>query len=267
MTKSVLILGCGPAGLFAAHAAECAGLNVTIASKKRKSEMFGAQYLHQPIPEVSEDPFQVTYRLDGTFDGYRDKVYGKGFRGTVSPEDYEGDHEAWDIRAAYDVLWRHYQNSIEDVDFQHPQDAIGFLSTFMAKETFSHYISTVPAPTICGDMGHGFPATQVFSVGDAPERGVFSPITQPLNTVVCNGESDVSWYRAANILGYNTVEWPTGKCPPIEGVAPVMKPIKTNCNCFPNVHRLGRYGKWTKGALSHEAFYETYTGLAGEPWS
>jgi len=36
----------------------------------------------------------------------------------------------------------------------------------------------------------------------------------------------------------------------------VEKPIRTSCRCFPDVHRMGRYGKWKKGVLSHEAWEE-----------
>jgi hypothetical protein len=264
MTR-VVILGCGPAGLFAAHAAECAGADVEIIGRKRKSEMFGAQYLHAPIPEVNDGdvPFRVTYRLRGTVEGYRDKVYGPGFREDVSPEALEPDHDGWNIRAAYDLLWMHYQGRIVDQTFDNPgqlHDMIG------ARTDVGHWVSSIPAPLLCSSNMHGFQAQQVWALGDAPERGQFSPITTALNEVVCSGEKETSWYRCANILGYNTVEWPNGKKPPIEGVTDVLKPTGTNCDCLPMVHRIGRYGKWTKGVLSHSAFFETYHGIKGEPW-
>src|SRR4051794_1106286 len=118
MAERVLVLGCGPAGLMAAHAATLAGYEPTIVSRKRKSEMYGAQYLHQPIPEVSPDKsFHVRYELDGSVDGYRDKVYGDAWRGQVSPEDLETDHEGWDIRSTYDMLWNFYGKDVEDTTF------------------------------------------------------------------------------------------------------------------------------------------------------
>lgn len=263
MTKTVLILGCGPAALFAAHAAELAGFNPIIASKKRKSEMFGAQYLHQTIPELSQQSFQVHYQLVGDVQGYKDKVYGPGYRGTVSPDELLGDHEGWDIRSAYDTLWMRYQDKIIELEF----GSGDMVDTILQGIPASHYISTIPAPILCSDQSHGFTAQRIWSVGDAPERGIFTPIKTDLNTVVCSGSKDDSWYRKANILGYNTVEWPANKKPPLEGISAVDKPISTNCTCLPYVHRLGRYGKWIKGVLSHEAFYETYAGLAQQPWS
>lgn len=264
MNKRVLVLGCGPAGLFAAHAAEAAGFNAVIVSKKRKSEMFGAQYLHQPIPDLVDDaPFKVKYEMHGTPAGYRDKVYGVGYRGNVSPEDLTEEHDGWNIRAAYDALWMAHQDRIIDVDWQHPTEVDAFLNLSHGREEFGHYISTIPGVLLCTNPSHAFTSQKVWAIGDAPERGIFSPITTTLNTVVCNGDKDVSWYRAANILGYHTVEWPERKKPPIEGISAVTKPIATTCDCLPFVHRSGRYGKWTKGVLSHESFYETYYGLTG----
>lgn len=259
--KDVLILGCGPAGLFAAKAVEDVGMKPHIISKKRKSEMYGAQYLHAPIPDISpERGFRVGYHLMGSLEVYRDKVYGKGFRGSLSPEDLQSEHDAWDIRQAYNDLWVHFQNDISPVDFTSSQETVAFLENAKA----NHFLSTIPANLLCHNPGHMFHGTEIFAIGDAPERGIFSPITSDLNSVVCSGWWEESWYRKSNILGYNTVEWPKGKRPPIEGVSSVIKPIGTTCDCLPYVHRLGRYGKWTKGILSHEAYYETRAGLRGD---
>lgn len=259
MSKTVAILGCGPSALFAAHAATMADHEVIIFSRKRKSEMYGAQFLHMPIPEVSEDPFTIEYSLMGTADGYRDKVYGPGYRGTVSVEEFSGEYPAWDIRYAYNYLWFRYASNIVDITFT---NAIHIANT-LDESGANIFLSTIPAPLLCNRSDHGFTARSVWAVGDAPERGVFSPITTELNQVVCSGNRDDSWYRKSNILGFNTVEWPDNRKPPIEGISPVLKPTSTNCDCFPNVHRAGRYGQWKKGVLSHSSFYDTFQGLTG----
>lgn len=256
--KTVAILGCGPAGIFAAWAAERAGFEPVIYSKKRKSEMFGAQYLHQPIPDISGMSFDVEYQLRGTSAGYREKVYGNGQGLIVSTDELVGIHQAWDIRQAYSKLFDAYLDNIVDINFGSPQDVHGLV----LNTEHSHYISTIPASMLCVTPAHSFHSQKVWAIGDAPERGIWSPIKQELNTVVCNGEKDVSWYRSANILGFHTAEWPEAKKPPIEGLSAVLKPIATDCDCLSMImHRVGRYGKWTKGVLSHEAFYETEAGL------
>lgn len=258
--KKALILGCGPAGLMAAHAAAMRDHDVVILSKKRKSEMFGCQYLHRPIPLVTQgEPVNVEYRLQGSPDEYRRKVYGDQ-RVQTSPETLDADHPAWDIRDAYDQLWKMYGQYVIDIDLAGGNMEHTTTHTLLEQADVTY--STIPAPLLCKRLDdHQFLAEKVWAIGDAPERGVFSPVTTDENSVLCNGEPSPSWYRVSNVFGYNTVEWPGGRKPPVENVAEVVKPVRTNCDCRPNINRLGRYGKWQKGVLSHEAFYEVYDGL------
>lgn len=265
MTKKVLIFGCGPAGLMAAAAVRESGLEPVILSHKRKSEMFGAQYLHRPIPGFSPDqPFEVEYLLRGSPSQYRDKVYGPGFRGTVSPEDLSESHSGWDIRTTYNNLWEVFVDNITEYRIT---DGLSFqadLAAMTNEENVAHALSTVPLPLLCIAQDHGFTAQEIYAIGDAPERGVFAPFKPAtINQVICDGRPETSWYRAANIQGYNTIEWPLKKKPPISNISGVTKPTSTNCTCHqPLLHRLGRYGKWQKGVLSHEAYYETLAGLS-----
>jgi hypothetical protein len=248
---------------MAAHAAAELGHDIKIVSKKRKSEMYGAQYLHRPIPGLDSTMVRgtdIAYELRGSVEGYRDKVYGRTYSGNVSPQDLDREHKGWNIRTAYDDLWDMYAPFVVDMPVRAtdllPEGAIGSLGADLV-------ISSLPAPVLCLDMegvtqhGHAFEAQEVWAIGDAPERGVFNPITVPKNTVVCNGEPDVGWYRTANVFGRSTTEWPLKRKPPVEGVALVAKPLKTTCTCQPNVRRVGRYGRWEKGVLAHTAYYDT----------
>ncbi len=248
----VLILGCGPAGLIAAHAAKTFGADIAILSKKRPSHMKGAQYLHRPISGIDcGDPFQIDYQLKGSPMGYRMKVYGPKYMGTVSPEDLAEPHSGWDIRRAYDALWDLYGHAVTDWQ----------ASPIGLKSMLDHYapsvtISTVPAPTLCS-QNHSFLATNVFSTDSLSSVGIY----MPENTVVCNGEEAPRWYRAARIKGWETIEWPGDSKPPITPLWSVPKPTDNNCDCFPQVIRGGRYGVWRKGVLSHEIYDETLKAL------
>jgi hypothetical protein len=258
----VLILGCGPAGLMACHAAAMAGHDVVVVSKRRKSEMYGAQYLHAPIPKIDcGKPRLIEYQLRGTIDGYRYKVYGPDSRRAVSPETLEESHLGWNIRRAYDDLWDMYGSYVVHTEFQMPTDLHRFLESGDASADL--VISSLPAPLLCTTT-HQFSGEDIWAIGDAPERGVVNPIAVPAETVVCNGEPDVSWYRTANVFGRSTTEWPVRRKPPVEGVARVTKPLATDCTCWPAVRRVGRYGQWTKGVLSHTAYVETAEYLGGQ---
>lgn len=255
--KSVAILGCGPAGMFAAHAFNEAGWDVVIFSKKRKSQMFGAQYLHRPIPGLPEIRTTVVYSLVGTASGYAEKVYGGAVPvGQVSPVVLEGAHDAWDIRAAYFDAYERYEHQVI------PMVLSASAVSDVLKSDAKYVISTVPAPAICGNDRHEFIAQNVWAAGDAPELGQFCPIYCPPNTVICNGDSDRAWYRLSNVFGHTTCEWPAARKPPVSGVAEVVKPIRHTCTCWTGrVVSLGRYGAWKKGVLSHQA-YEAAAALA-----
>lgn len=245
--KRAAVLGCGPAGLFAAHALVDAGWDVTVYSNRRRSEMFGAQYLHAPVPGLAEIGTVIHYRLQGSVVAYRDKVYEGMPVESVSPESLAGYHRAWDIRAAYYDAWERYQSLIKHT----PGIGAADVEDLRGKG-FRLIVSSLPAPSICMGL-HRFQSQKVWASGDAPERGKMCPVETPADTVICNGDPAPSWYRASNVFGYNTCEWPGGTKPPLD-VAEVIKPIKTDCDCQPGVLRIGRYGTWTKGVLSHEAY-------------
>jgi hypothetical protein len=252
----VFVLGCGPAGLISAYAAQREfNADVLIYSIKRKSNLFGCQYLHAPIPGLNEerDGRAVKYRLFGTVEEYREKVYGS-LTLPVSPQQLPGDHMAWDIRSTYDQLWEMFEPSIINFSLR-PADVVPLLSAFMPNVC----ISSVPLPNLCqmGDA-HTFQSVKCWAIGDAPELGQHVPVGTAPFTVNCNGESGVGWYRVSNVFGYSTVEWPGHrKKPPYEGVVPFNKPLTTNCDCMPSVLRVGRFGRWAKGVLSHTAYDAT----------
>jgi hypothetical protein len=265
MKGIIVVLGCGPAGLFATHAAALAGYGVINLSKKRKSDLYGCQYLHRPIPILTTErtPFRVKYELRGTEAQYRAKVYGPDSRVVVSPTDLCGEHDAWDLRATYDQAWEVYGDAvhhtlISGANLQHHLDDV-------IKNVGDVYrvINTIPAIALCLDPEHTFKAERVWAMGDAPERGQQVPGYVDDFSVVCNGEDSPRWYRAAKVFGYGTVEWPDGSKPPFDGVAAVEKPVGTTCNCWPDVMRVGRYGQWAKGVLSHDAFGEVFESLTG----
>jgi hypothetical protein len=260
----VAVLGCGPAGLMAAHGAIVAGADdVRIISRKRKSELFGTQYLHAPIPGMTERPaVRVDYLLHGSVEEYRTKVYGDDWHGKASPEDLDEEHDAWDIRQTYNTLWETYSDYIIDQQMDR-----GWVAHFLDIDArgnlgFDLIISSVPRPLTCVE-GHVFPSAVIWAMGDAPERGQFVPMRDSVapNTVICSGERDVSWYRLSKVFGYASVEWPGRVQPPFEGVARVEKPLRTNCDCHAqrdDIMFVGRYGQWEKGVLSHNAFFGAF---------
>jgi hypothetical protein len=264
--KRVYVLGAGPAGLLAAHAAQKRGYEVTVFSRPNdqgyaaKSELHGCQYLHRSIPDLtfSVDGRPVSYKLAGSMEAYRRKVYGDGWEGRVSPDEFgpEGAHYAWDLRAAYDTLWRRFLPQIV------PTLLTAESVRVFTEDPHAHTFVSIPAPSLCRRIEeHKFPTQDVWAMGSAP--GNYLPYEAPDFTVECNGEPAPRWYRAATVFGHSTLEWPGGVKPPIRGVAAVRKPLSTDCDCHlgKRVTRIGRYGRWTKGVLSHTAYFEAAEAL------
>lgn len=262
MTK-IAVLGCGPAGMFATHAAVGMGCSVDIFSKPRKSFMRGAQYLHKPIPGLSTDPFKIDYRLVGSVEGYREKVYGDDPDIPVSPQSLVGVHDAWDIREAYDNAWSEYGHRVRDLDVASFK-GFEFLDDIVEK--YDMVISTIPAKVMCYmEERHKFTSEKIWSTDFVKHVGAFEDkLGEPIpdNIVICSGEPDDWWYRQSRIQGYENTEFPISRKPKADKVWEVEKPVSTDCNCWPEIRRLGRYGAWRKGVLSHEAFYNVERWLS-----
>jgi hypothetical protein len=261
----VAILGSGPAGLMSAAAVVEAqgnpfGCNIDIFSNNGKSSLYGAQYLHEPIPSYTDTRWPnasrvIQYLLRGEPDEYRRKVYGPMWDGTVSAEELDEAHYAWDIRQTYDALWEDFESMVIPIQM----DPAGMRMLTEGRTHYGRYdliINTIPRPALCAE-GHQFNSTSIWAAGEAPDQGIFLDRfdCDPF-TVICNGKENPSWYRISNIYGHKTIEWPEEIRPPIPSVAAVTKPLKTNCDCWPGVLHVGRYGKWQKGYLTHHAYKE-----------
>lgn len=264
MPDKIAILGCGPAGMFAAHAAAQLGVDFTIYSKNRKSYMRGAQYLHEPIPGLSSDPFMVEYTLKGDVDGYREKVYGDMGDILVSPESLVGISPAWDIREAYDAAWDLYGDRVVDWDATKER---GLIQHFVGSHDL--VFSSVPANAICEfPKFHQFKSQIVWATEAVKSFGEFeldSDGDMVDDLVVCSGDPQDWWYRQSRIRGWENTEFPHNHKPHFgdgSKVHRVVKPLSTTCNCFPEIHRIGRYGVWKKGVLSHEAYNEAFTTIS-----
>lgn len=252
---TVAILGCGPAGLMAAHAVALRGRPIAIFSKPEKSKLGGAQYLHRPIPYItSEEPdTHIRYVMRGDAQTYRKKVYGDDptvpFVSFNVFKDRQSD-PAWSLIKAYDALWESFGHMVNAVDIT-PQ---------FVQELHREYemvLSTVPLPHIC--LARAGLINEVHHFGVQEIRVCTEDYADDVeqDTIVYDGTPERSWYRSSKILGVPGTEWSTFGVPAKLPVPTITdrKPIRTTCTCHPDVLRLGRRGTWTKGVLTHDAFY------------
>lgn len=253
--KTVAILGCGPAGLLAAHAVGLTGQPMSIHSVPTKSVIGGAQFLHEPIPllhDASQPSRVLTYRTQGTALGYREKVYGlsdpETMPDTVSMEGVHDGQEvpAWDLVETYDYLWDAFGQSLNEAHINE------FWLEAHANE-FRLIISTIPKRFLCMDRARHRFTQQTVYVDPTP------PTHLEPDSIVYNGEKSPSWYRASRIGDHGGTEWSdrTPAPPGVERIA-FQKPLRNTCDCWPNVVHVGRYGAWRKGVLLTDAFREAW---------
>lgn len=264
--KRAAVFGCGPAGLFAVHALVQKGWTVDCFSRKRRSEIYGAQYLHAPIPGLSEIKGQICYRFDGgSVEDYLQKVYGTvppfGELAWAQSTLSEEPRPAWDLRRAYVDAWNTYESNIVNTDLSPAWLLGGYKDDGVDLGSYSVFISSVPATALCAKPEeHAFRSQKVWAIGDAPERGIFCPVSVAPGEIVYNASRDSGWYRASNVFHYKTAEWPEARRPPIDGVSEVAKPLHTTCDCWldhPRFIRVGRYGAWDKTQHVHHAYLRT----------
>lgn len=254
MTKPIAILGCGPSGLLAAWACTLAEKTFAIFSHPVKSGLGGAQYLHKPIDGLTdpETAHIVTYRMIGDPQSYFYKAYGMELHHFNADwwKD-ENQEPAWNLIYYYDTLWECFERYINQAEITH-----SWLESIVGD--FDLIINTIPLGSICAPLAPHF-------FNKAPIRIKTEAINPniPDNEIWYDGTPDHSWYRQSNVFGHGNTEWgPTApKVLPQTGLINGSKPIGTNCDCWPQIVKVGRYGRWAKSEHTHDAFLDTAKAL------
>lgn len=247
-----VVLGCGPAGLLAAHGITMAGGKPLIISKKAKSKILGAQFLHRAIPEITshEPDGVIDFRKEGWAGKYAERIYGDRNHPTSWERYQSGPHPAWSMQAAYEVLWDRYESQVMD------QEVTSDLLDEIERE-FSLAISTIPAWILCGGTnGHAFPTVSVYILPWTP----FGASDPKQNFIMYNGSSHpAEWYRTSRIFGHCSTE--SAKPFDEPGEQKGFKVLNTDCDCRPKIIRAGRFGEWRSGILTHHAFEKAMASM------
>jgi hypothetical protein len=241
-----VILGCGPAGLLAAHACAQRGVDFDIFSIREKSNILGAQFLHVPIQGICDEPHgHIVLYKQGTKRGYAEKVYGNPDAVCSWDAYQEGTMPAWSLRRCYDMLWEQYKERIKA--FQIGSDVLDMLEA----ENYDFRFSSIPAPALCSNvLDHSFAVKKIWVIEQAP-------MGLPDNCIMYNGDPKVEWYRASVLWGHAASEY--GHY--LHGAHEGIKPLETTCNCRPEWQRIGRFGQWKKGVLVHDAYGDVLGAL------
>lgn len=214
--------------------------------------MSGAQYLHKPIPGITEDDeaFSLCYYKRGTRTGYAFNTYGDE-QAPVSWHKFpEGYVSAWPLREAYQRLWDLYSDSVEDA----------YVTARMARDLSGRVINTIPRDKICLDPeGHEFKAQTVYIAPYCAEE-------IPEDTILYNGmksfRTPKNYYRVSRIRGVDSTE---SRVPFFGGVEG-YKPLSHTCDCHPNIYHMGRFGVWDKNVLLHNVWEDAMEYANAMKW-
>ena len=233
----VAVIGCGPAGLLAALAVEEAGHEPDLISRKQKSIIGGAQYIHESIPWLTDGMHseEVTTVKLGTREGYAFKVYGDASAKVELGSLQRADTGLADGPAVSEVVGpilepcaRHHGRAPR-VGARLMQDMI---------------ICSAPRWSVCRAPDvHEFHRQTIY-------LGHTQSIRLPENTIMYSGRAMDNWTRISNLFGANSVEWSDASWEPDH--RPVIagaKPLGHTCDCHPEVKFVGRFGRWEKGAV------------------
>jgi len=245
----VAVLGCGPAGLAAAHAAAGLADEVHIYAPKRKTPQRGPIMLHRPIPGINNtqpDGYVRQIVIGGSILDYRLRLYGD-INIRINGDILEEGFHTWRIPTAYDAMWEKYHELITDRAIA-PDEL-----DMMAKE-YDLVVSTAPAPLLCMTPGwHEFRSVPI-----AIELHSSYP-NQPANTVIYNSYGHIPWIRSSRIFEAEVTEYMPDDAP--DTCVLIQKPLSTDCTCHPRVLKTGRMGSWTNETWIDHAYYETRTAL------
>jgi hypothetical protein len=245
----VAIVGCGPAGLLAAHAVAIAGHAPVLYSKKAEmSPNARGVFLHRPVPGITSGVERQTISLVavGSRYTYAEKVYGREDAPTSWDKYANRAVSGWPIASAYLRLWDLYSPLVREAEIG-PEEAVAL------DWSYPLVINTAPAYALCKvrpwhrdvDGVHLFPSRRIWVRHEAP-------VGLPNNTMMYNGRSQDPWCRASRLFGVGATEYGSPQPNAHEGI----KVGPTTCDCNPRIHRAGRWGTWKPGVLLHHA-YET----------
>ena len=244
----VAVIGCGPAGLAAAHAAAGLANEVDIYAPKKQTPQRGPIMLHRPIPGINNeqpDGYVRQIVIGGSILDYRLKLYGD-VNIAINGDILEDGFHTWRVPATYDRMWELYSDQIKGWEIT-PEELDDLAIAY------DLVVCTAPAPNLCRTPWHEFHSADV-----AIKLHASYP-DQPPNTVVYNSYSHINWVRSSRIFEAEVTEWKPEDAP--EDAIIIHKPLSTDCNCHPRVLKTGRMGAWRNETWIDTAYYQTREAL------
>lgn len=248
----VSIIGCGPAAMMIAHACDQHNVPFRIYGPGVPSVIGGAQYLHSDVGVRYDGlrPEPVNYTHTGTEAEYERKIYGKLPEGMATSwtKFPDGQVEAWPLIGIYQHLWSKFYGMISQMEVT--------LEQVMELGERTLTFNTAPLPGLMPD------ATYL-----TEEVAILMGVSwaEPFS-IVYNGDPETYFYRSSNLWGFESTEYPRAYYDSVDAmrgdpnVKIFKKPLSTDA-FIPNVILSGRYGRWEKGVLVDESYFQAIEAI------
>ena len=247
---NVCILGTGIAGLLAAKAAEETGAEVTLYDQNPEAVEPGSITCTTRAGWTFPDQCLQHIAFDGTKNTTPCNTPKLKIPKENSLMDLQRKVEAYSMQEAYRALWDRFQDRAEERVIE-PRD----LKKLIVENDW--VISSIPLNCIVSTVACMFLEYKAFR-GQPKGLGIGS-IDKSYNIVVYNTDENYDWYRYSRIEG---VEWTEGLT---KGEFTVIKPINVNFKVpYKNLILTGRWGRWQRGVLAHESYYQVKKALGGK---
>lgn len=249
--SKVIVLGTNLEGLLAGHAASIAGHEVYFI--EQTDEPVGLDFLSAPIPmlQLEAKPLYVSG------EGESGDFFGKLTDGLVTKHfdlpftTVDAGAPIWNPGQAFlqlqEIYGAYFQAGDRDIDDE-------FVASLASDATI---ISSVQLPAICKEPDdHTFSWTGLVTMAggaDGTGRAEIKAI----------GDRDIpAAIIGGTFFGPKKI-YPHGRFPPVSAdkLQKSMLPLKTNCDCWPDMIKVGSAAAWNPGYRTHRAFYDVFEKL------
>lgn len=251
MKQKVIILGTDLPALLAGHAAALSGHDTFFVADGEPTAPGGLDFLSRPIPMADADLAELSVKEKGESMFFYRRLRGGGSGKPFNlPFDGADGLLVWDPGQVYEQLVMIYGKTFREGP---PGGITAEFVKMLASD--AKVFSSVQAPAICEQAedgeGHDFSWASVVQ-----KPHVANPDG---HEIMLSGDLDEAWaIQGSTFFGMYRI-YPADSAPPIASDKLVRDyfPLKTNCDCHPEVRRVGRAAAWDSGYQLHRAFYDT----------
>lgn len=250
--SKVIVLGTTLEGLLAGHAAALAGADVYFLEEEDLPG--GLDFLAAPIPMTTARavPLHIEQKGEGPF--FFQKLSGTG-SGKVVKLALDGMDgcPVWDPMEVFEQLTEIYR------PYFHAPGANGIDDELVAAlASDAKIISAVQKPAICQDIDE-----HTFSwAGLVRMPAVKNPDG---HLITLSGDLDDPWAIEGSTFFGSYRIYSATNYPPVSNDKVVRDfiPLKTNCDCWPDIIKVSGAARWESNYPTHRAFYSTFEALEG----